>query len=135
MTTKQKGSVAELAIAADLMKKGYVVARPMGDFGDWDLVLERDGSFERIQVKYTTSKDGEYILVRNRCHSVTAGKVQHTRKYNDSVEWIAVYAGDLNICYYVPSSILKGEELRLRLLAPKNGQTEGIRWAGDYREI
>lgn len=131
LTTKQKGNIAQLAVAADLAHRGYTVAQPFGDHGDWDLLIERNNGFERIQVKYASTKEG-YIPVRNRCHSVVAGRVQRTHSYNNSVEWIAVYAADHNFVCYVSATELGKEEMRLRVTKPKNNQVAGIRWANDY---
>lgn len=145
MTTKQKGSVAELAVAADLTKRGFTVAVPFGDYGDWDLLVDRhwaawtgmQGRFERVQVKYATKKNGA-LPVRNRCHSVTAGRVSKTYTYNDRVDWIAVYEATTDCCYYMPTAWLPqsraGTEVSLRVDPPKNGQYEGVKWAKDYRD-
>lgn len=139
LTSKQKGSIAELAVAADLVKRGFTVAVPFGEYGNWDLLVDRHwahwtgsfGRFERIQVKYATKVHG-CIPVRNRCHSVTAGRVIKTVKYNDTVDWLAVYEPTTDACYYIPSSWLSSELVSLRLDAPKNNQTTGIKWARDY---
>jgi hypothetical protein len=139
MNTKQKGNIAELAVAADLVKRGFVVALPFGEYGDWDLLIDRHwaqwtgsaGRFERVQVKYAMKVNG-YIPVRNRCHSVTAGRVTKTVRYNSTVEWLAVYEPTTDACYYVPNVWLAKEEMRLRLDTLKNGHVNGIKWAKDY---
>lgn len=135
MTSKEKSNVGELAVAADLAKKGYRVALPFGEYGDWDLVFERPtGELERVQVKYTES-DGKVVKVRGRCHSVTAGRVGKTKMYDCSmVEWIAVYDKTTDAVYYVdPSELGSSGEVQLRLVPPANGMTKGIRWAHEYK--
>ncbi len=49
---KQKGDLAEMLVAADLVRRGYKVALPFGEDWDYDLIVERDGRLERVQVKY-----------------------------------------------------------------------------------
>ncbi len=60
---KTKGDTAEMMVAADLVRRGYRIAFPFGEDSDYDLIVERDGRLERIQVKYTESRDG-VVLVR-----------------------------------------------------------------------
>jgi hypothetical protein len=141
MNTKHKGSVAEQRIAADLLGRGYQVAKPLADTGDWDLLVERpmgptaELKIQRIQVKYSKS-DGNIIKVRARCHSVMAGKVAKTVVYRpDSFEWIAIYDPTSDGCYYLPSSLLTGAgELYLRLTKPLKS-SPNIRWAKDFQQI
>jgi len=140
LTTKQKGNIAELAIAADLAKRGFTVALPYGEYGDWDLLVDRHwaqwtgmhGKFERVQVKYAALVNG-CVPVRNRCHSVTAGRVRSTYSYNDRVDWVAVYEPTTDQCYYIHNSALTGELLTLRV-NPTLKKHSGIRWAKDYTD-
>jgi hypothetical protein len=57
-TRKQKGDLAELKIACDLVERGHKVAVPYGEDWDFDLIVCRDGRLERVQVKHATSVDG-----------------------------------------------------------------------------
>ena len=86
---------------------------------------------DSIQVKYTES-NGEIVYVRCRSSSLTNGKVKQIKKYTAAmIEWIAVYDGTTDRCYYVSSSELgSGRDLlSLRLTPPKNCQQLGIRSA------
>lgn len=74
---KQKGDLAELMVAADLRRRGYVISIPFGEDCNYDLVLDR-GPLERVQVKYSTS-NGEIVVVRCRSHSLTKGRVRETK--------------------------------------------------------
>jgi hypothetical protein len=134
---KQLGDTAELAVALDLRRRGYRVAFPFGEDCDYDLVVDRNGSLERVQVKHTRS-DGEVVIVRCRSQSLTNGKVRATKRYTAAtVDWIAVYDATSGCCFYVPSSeFAEGRsELRLRVTAARNGQRRGIRAAADYAVI
>ncbi len=51
MNTKQIGEITEACILAILLKAGYVVLTPFGDNQRYDLVIERDGVFQRVQCK------------------------------------------------------------------------------------
>jgi hypothetical protein len=134
---KQLGDTAELAVALDLRRRGYRVAFPFGEDCDYDLIVDRDGSLERVQVKHTRS-DGEVVIVRCRSQSLTNGKVRATKRYTpDTIEWLAVYDATSGRCLYVPASELAGgrSELRLRVTPARNGQRRRIRDAADYALI
>jgi hypothetical protein len=133
---KRKGDLAELKVAADLMERGCKLSLPFGEDCDYDLIADREGLLHRVQAKYTES-DGRIILVRCRSHSLTKGKIRHTKHYTaKTVDWIAVYDQATNRCYYCPASELGSgrSELSLRLTPARNGQQVGIRNAEDYVE-
>jgi hypothetical protein len=132
---KQKGDLAELRVAADLIERGCHVSIPFGEDCDYDLIADRGGVLHRVQVKYTQS-DGRIVLVRCRSHSLTNGKVRSTKRYTARmVDWIAVYDRTSDRCYYVPSNELGATGISgvtLRLTPARNGQRTGIRNAEDY---
>lgn len=134
---KTKGDTAELMVAADLVKRGYRVAFPYGEDTDYDLIVERHGELERVQVKYTESRDN-VVVVRCKSHSLTNGKVRQTKRYTaEMIEWLAVYDRNTDRCYYVPAQELgEGRSMiHLRLAPTLSGRKLGINWARDYLEI
>jgi hypothetical protein len=133
---KQKGDLAELIVAADLRRRGYKIAIPFGEDCDYDLVVERHGRLERVQVKYATS-NGSVVTVRCRSHSLTNGRVRATKHYTAKiVDWIAVWDATTETPYYVPSAVFDGfSMLHLRLTPPRNNQSVRIRHAADFLEI
>jgi Holliday junction resolvase-like predicted endonuclease len=133
-TTKTKGDLAELMVAANLRRKGYKVAIPFGEDWDYDLIIEPDDRLERVQVKYTES-DGAVLTVRCWSSSLTNGKVRHIKRYTAAtIDWLAVYDRVTNRCYYIPATALgEGRSImHLRLSPPLNGQHVGINFADDY---
>ena len=134
---KAKGDLAELMVAADLLRRGYKIALPYGEDWDYDLILCRGAAFERVQVKHATS-DWRVVPVRCRSFSLTNGKVRETKKYTAAtIDWLAVYDATTGDCFYVPAAALGDGRsiLSLRLEPTLSGRREGIRWAADYREI
>jgi hypothetical protein len=133
---KQKGDLAELMIAADLRRRGYKVAFPFGEDWDYDLIIERGGALERVQVKYFAST-GSVVYVRCYSHSMTNGRVRATKHYTArTVDWIAVWDATTATAYYIPSVVFDGYSiLTLRLVPTRNGQTERTRDASDFLEI
>jgi Holliday junction resolvase-like predicted endonuclease len=131
---KQKGDLAELKVAADLIDRGCRLSIPYGEDCDYDLIADFDGMLHRVQVKYTES-DGEVVHVRCRSHSLTNGKIRRTKRYTaKTIDWIAIYDRTSDRCYYFPASQLgEGRSmLHLRLVPARNGQRIGIRDASEY---
>lgn len=131
---KEKGDLAELKVAADLIRRGCSISIPFGEDSSYDVIADYRGNLHRVQVKFTKS-NGHIILIRCRSHSLTKGKVKQTKHYTaEMVDWIAVYDQTSDRCYYCPSSELGAgrSELSLRLTPALNGQRLGIRNAGDY---
>jgi PD-(D/E)XK endonuclease len=133
---KQKGDLAELMVAADLRRRGHRIALPYGEDWDYDLIIDRRGRLERIQVKYCAS-DGAVIPVKCYSHSLTNGRIRATKLYTAAtVDWIAVWDATTSTTYYVPSSVFDGhKQLHLRLAPARNSQRLGIRNARDFLEI
>jgi hypothetical protein len=133
-STKRKGDLAELKVATDLVELGYQVAFPFGEDSDFDLILVRGSRLERVQVKHSRSKDG-VIPIKCRSHSLTNGRIRRTKRYTANViDWIAVYDGVTDRCFYVPANEL-GEgmsQMHLRLTPARNGQEARIRYAARY---
>ncbi|HEX6015484.1 MAG TPA: group I intron-associated PD-(D/E)XK endonuclease [Geminicoccaceae bacterium] len=134
---KAKGDLAEVMIAADLIRRGYKVAIPYGEDWDYDLIVCREERLERVQCKYTRS-DGCVMTIRPRSHSLTNGRVRATKRYTASmIEWLAVYDATTERCYYVPAAELGDgmNMMHIRLTPARNNQRQGIRLAEDYLEI
>ncbi len=102
MKTNDKSQIAELAVAADLAKRGYTVSIPIG-VAPYDLIVDRNGKLERIQVKYTAEKGPIVEAQLER-----SGNGIRTRYKADEFDWLAVYAPTLNVVYYVPINEVVG---------------------------
>lgn len=136
-STKSKGDLAEIAVAADLLQRGHKVAFPYGEDWDFDLVLCRGGVLERVQTKYAES-DGCVIAVKCASHSLTNGRVRATKKYTaETIDWLAVYDATTEQCLYIPARELNNGRsiLHLRIAATQNNQRARIRWACDYHSL
>ena len=127
--TKEKGDLGAAMVMADVLRRGYKVAIPVGEDWRYDLIVLRKGKLERLQCKYTDS-GGEVVNVK--CRSTNNWS---TIKYTeDDVDWLAVYDKHTDRCYYIRGKVLGGgrAQLSLRLSTPKNNQTKGVLWAKDF---
>lgn len=129
--------MAELIVAADLVKRGFRVAFPFGEDCDWDLLFWRppEHQLERVQVKYTRS-NGDVLHVRCFSQSLTNGRVRVVKRYTPAmIEWLAVYDATTEGIFYIPACELGDGRtiLHLRLTPARNHQRLGVRMAEAYR--
>jgi hypothetical protein len=125
------GDRTEAIVIAALMRLGYRVLRPLSSNQRYDLVLDVDGQFLRIQCKTGRLRKGAIVF---STHSVRSNRTgTFVRSYTDEADVFLVHCPDTDRIYAVPvgdSGVLK--EASLRVTAPANGQTKGIRWAADH---
>jgi len=127
MHKKQRGYIAELAVAKYLTEFGFSVLLPYGENQRYDLVAEQSGRFWRIQVKYSTPKDG---ALRVNCASSNNWSV---KKYTaDEIDLMAVYDAFTGEIYFLETTDLKNSNLKLRVAPTKNNQEKFIHYAGEF---
>lgn len=64
------GSAAELYVAARLVDQGYTVLWPLMTQSRYDIVIEKDGVFQSVQIKKATaSKTGGFTYLQARLSS------------------------------------------------------------------
>ena len=128
--------MAELIVAADLVRAGYRIAFPYGEDCDFDLLFWRPPSLEleRVQVKHTTS-DGRVVSVKACSHSLTNGKVRATKQYTQkTIDWLAAYDATTDQILWIPAAELGDgmHMLHIRLAPCRNNQRKRIHMAEDY---
>lgn len=126
MNPKAVGERSEAMILAALLRAGAVVLQPFGDNQRYDLVVDVEGEFLRVQCK-TARRKGEALLF-NTCSS-QAHRGKGRRDYAGQVELFGVYSPDTDRCYLVPVEEVGTTEAALRL---KPSRTNSSRLATDY---
>jgi hypothetical protein len=132
LTTNQKGTVAELAVALAASKLGVGVYRPVNDGERYDMILEIRGRLVRVQCK-SAPRYADGVVIR--CYSSRRARTGLVRRIYTcaEVDAIAAYSADLDRCFLVPMTVIAGHrELRLRLEPTRNNQRQGIRWGDDF---
>ncbi len=132
--TKDKGDLAVLIAQVDLNRKGYTVLIPLTEHSPFDLVAYKDGKFERVQVKYRSSTNGEVIQVpfSSRWASKTGNHIVPIDK--NEVDLYCVYCPDTEKCYYLRPKDF-GATVHIRLAPTKNGISKGVHMASEYERI
>lgn len=132
MHTKTKGSIAEAHLLAALLKAGKTVLLPFGDNSRYDLLIDEDGVFTRVQVKSARLVGGA-VEFETSSNSRAAGRCAH-RAYHGQIDAFGVYSPDLDRAYIVPiTAVAATREARLRLEPAKNGQKAGVRMAAEFQ--
>lgn len=134
---KQKGDLAELKVAADLVAQGYRVLFPFGEDHSYDLAIDDGARLLRVQVKHTRS-DGHVITAKCFTHSLTGGRVRTKTRYTtEHIDCLAIWDATTDRCFYLSAELLgTGRSyVYLRYSAPRNNQRRRIRWAADYTRL
>lgn len=132
MNTKSVGERTEAIVLAELLKVGYVVLLPFGDNQRYDLVIEQDGIFKRVQCKTAQlSARSENALVFPTC-STYAHRGRSSKDYRGAADYFGVYSPDTGQCYLVPVDAVGVKVAHLRLAPARNGQVANVRLAQDY---
>ncbi len=101
-TYKQRGEWVELLFMTRAAKRGYVVSKPWGDFSRYDVGIEQDGRFKRVQVKGTDRREGNNyscLLASSKVKAYTAKQI----------DYFAIYVLREDIWYIFPANRLAGQ--------------------------
>jgi hypothetical protein len=124
------GTRTEALILSELARRGYKVLVPFGHNSPYDLVLDIEGVFWRVQCKTGRLRDGCVIFHAQSIRSNTRETV--LRDYKDDVELFVVYCAETNGIYAVPIDEVTQSQGTLRIDPAANGQRKRVRWARDY---
>jgi prevent-host-death family protein len=134
LSTNRKGAIAEAKIVAAATELGIPVLRPTQEHGRYDLAFEIGGRILRVQCKWGAVDDaGAVIKVSLQSCCLTPAGYVRTPYGPDEIDLVAVYCGDLDRCYLLPSALACGRtSAYLRLVPPKNGQLACINLSSDF---
>ena len=132
LTTDQKGTIAEMAIALAAAKQCLPVYAPVSQGTRYDLIIEADKRLFRVQCKWAV-RDGDVVVIRCRtCRRSRTGLV-HRSYAIDEIDLIAGYCAELDECYVIPfADYYRRGAIHLRLTPTRNNQQQGILWARDF---
>ncbi len=133
LSTDQKGSIAEMAIAYAAIKLHIGVFKPLNDGERYDLIFDLRPALVRVQCKWAVRRGS---VVEVRCYSCRRGKNGMIRRgYSPwEIDAFAVYCADLDTCYFLPiREVSPQQRIYLRLEPSQNNQRRRIKWAEDFR--
>ena len=127
MNSKEKGDITETQILARLVRLGYKVLIPWGDNSRYDLVIDEEGKFSRIQCKTGRLRNG---CVLYNTSSVNREGIK--TGYENQAEFFGVYCKEIDKCYLVPVKGSPKGYASIRINKTKSNQKKKIKWAKDY---
>jgi PD-(D/E)XK endonuclease len=131
-TPSMKGAIAEAVIAAEAVKAGVGVLRPIVEGLRYDLVFDVAGRLLRIQCKSGRARNGVVVIGTRSCRHTPRGYVRSSYT-SPEIGAIAVYCMDLNTCYFLPIEEIDGSStVHLRLTPAANNQRVAVRYAAHF---
>ncbi len=132
MNSKAVGQRTEAIILAEFLKRGEIVLMPFGDNERYDIVLDRDGEFIRVQCKTARYIKGcvEFSTSSSQTH-----RGRGHQNYIGQADLFAAYCPALDKVYLVPVNAAPTSNMFLRVEPAKNNQTIGVRWASEYEML
>ncbi len=113
---KERGEWAELCFMARAVERGLAVSRPYGDSTSYDVGVEHEGRFSRVQVKSTT-------FCRKGSYTVNLVGARRERYPRGKVDFFAAYLVAIDLWYILPFDVVEGN-LSLNL-TPSKGDKFG----------
>jgi hypothetical protein len=111
---KERGEWVELQFMAQAAKRRFAVSKPWGDTRAYDVGIEHEQNFLRVQVKSTTMRSGAGYLCQF--------KPNHQKKHDYSLQQIDVFAAYVipeNAWYLIPAVLLLGQHRKcMAMLSP-----------------
>ena len=122
-TNKDKGRAGLSMGIAYFGSNGYCVNLPLNDTQWYDFVIEKDGKFQTVQCKFTTSKDNAISL---RSTGGTKGSV-YDNLLNHNLDILFCADKDMNM-YSIPVKELResGNTNSIKLKTESNSNNQGF---------
>ena len=107
MNTKQQGDIGVAKAIYFYTASGYTVSIPNTDNAKYDLVVDKDGKLNRVQVKTTTfqAPSGSYQVMLRTMGGNQSWSGVYKRIYKDDVDFLFVACEDGSI-YEFPSEVI-----------------------------
>lgn len=104
LPAKQKGEWAEVCFAAEVLRRGWRIARLYGDSSPYDCIVEAGRRISRVQIKSVEKAAG-----RNRFKvTVAAGRNRKRRYSARRVDFLAILVIPFSRWYVIPLAALRG---------------------------
>lgn len=137
--TRMIGAAGELAVAKDLVKRGYYVfGEVLSDAAPVDIIAMKDGKLLRIQVKTTNAGKRQTVGLK-LIATGPSGHGSRTRRYtSDEIDVFACYVLDRDLVLYVNSKAteIEGKNgLTIRLEPTVNNNTKKVNYYTKYTDV
>ena len=132
---KDVGDETQAMVLARLVQAGHQVLMPFGENVRYDLVIDHDDSFARVQCKTGRLRNG--VIRFNTCsytyhHPNNRGTRVYKHDYRGQADLFGIYCPETDGVYLVPVDDVGINAGSLRVEPTKNRQVKKIRWARDF---
>ena len=112
-----------------------MVLMPFGENQRYDLLIDDNGRFTRVQCKTGRLRRGGVEF--NTCsftyhHPNNQGTKEYQKHYRGAADVFGVYCKEVDRVYLVPVDDVGIRACFLRIEPTKNAQAKKVRWAKDY---
>jgi prevent-host-death family protein len=134
MDSNRRGAIAEMKIATAATELGLPVLQPMTEHGRYDLAFEVGGRLLRVQCKWASLDEAAGVIRVSLQGSWLSPNGYVRSSYSEAeIDLVAVYCGDLDRCYLLPSALVAGRRaIYLRVSPPRNAQRACVNVASDF---
>ena len=123
--SKTLGDLSESKVLAKLIELGCNVLIPFGDNYRYDLVIEQNNNFTRIQVKTGRLSDGSITFSTVSIHRKNKKYIRNG--YKNEIDYFIIYCPELDKFYYIHvDDITERNSHVWRVFTPKNNQLKNI---------
>ena len=129
---KNVGDRTTLAVMLALKMAGLTVLLPFGENTRYDLVVEDEGTFLRVQCKTGRFRGGAVVFKTMSSYAHHRSAQVARRGYHGEIDCFGVHCPETGGVYLVPIDEVPGTDGRLRVDPALNGQQEGVHPAGLY---
>lgn len=135
MNTANIGDLGESVAIMKFTQMGCIVSKPLTNNARYDLIVEYNNKLYKVQVKTTQAiKENVKMEFSIKTTNYSQGSWKSTGYTNNEIDLFFLYCIENNWCgLYTNENGEFQKNLTLRLVAPKNNQTKGIRLAEDYQ--
>jgi hypothetical protein len=102
--TKSKGVISELTVMVALARAGYRLLVPYGENCRYDVAIEKNGVFQRVQIKTGRLRNGVVLFNAYSSHYHRRGV---TRTYQGDVDFFGVFVAEIGEVYLIPAEVLR----------------------------
>lgn len=132
---KDVGDESQAMVLARLVQAGKQVLTPFGENVRYDLVLDDDNKFIRVQIKTGRLRAG--VIRFNTCsytyhHPNNRGMKVYKHDYRGAADLFGVYCPETDGVYLVPVDDVGVNTGSLRVEPTHNNQVKKIRWAQKF---
>lgn len=131
---KRIGDRTTLAVMLALQAEGCTVLLPFGENTRYDIVIDADGRFFRIQCKTGRLRNGAVRFKACSSYAHHPNPLEPSRDYGGDVDYFAVYCPETFGVYLIPINEMPSRWVgALRVEPARNGQRLRVRQAADFQ--